>query len=290
MTASARPASSARIWLGPLMMLGGAIAIGFAPIGLRLSHFGPQATAFWRFIFALPMLAALIYGLGGRIGRPSLFAIVSGVFFGVDIALWHTSLKLTSVANATFLVNLGSASVGLIAWVALKERPHRIWIIAAPIALTGALLLSRGAGSISEGTLAGDLLALGAAVMVSLSIFFTKLARRAETGLHILFWATIAEAVVAAIASGVTRESLIPPDASWLLAPLALAAIAHSTGQALIAVGVGRTPAAAAGVLLLVQPVTSAILAWRLFGEVLTPVQIAGAALVLLGVWLAGRR
>ncbi len=134
------------------------------------------------------------------------------------------------------------------------------------------------------------MLALGAAVMVSLSIFFTKLARRAETGLHILFWATVAEAIVAAGASGVTRESLIPPDPVWLAAPLALAVIAHSTGQALIAVGVGRTPAAAAGLLLLVQPVTSAILAWRLFGENLTPVQIAGAGMVLLGVWLAGRR
>jgi drug/metabolite transporter (DMT)-like permease len=272
------------------MMLGGAIAIGFAPIGLRLSQFGPQATAFWRFAFALPMLAGLIYALGGRLGRPSPFAIVSGLFFGVDVALWHASLGLTSVANATFLVNLGSASVGLIAWVALKERPHRIWLIAAPIALIGASMLSRGAATTDAGSAQGDLLALAAAAMVGLSIFFTKLARRAETGLQVLFWATVAEAVVAAIASGVTHESLIPPQASWFAMPLLLAVIAHAIGQALISVGVGRTPAAAAGLLLLVQPVTSAILAWRLFGEALTFVQMAGAALILVGVWLAGRR
>jgi drug/metabolite transporter (DMT)-like permease len=272
------------------MMLGGAVAIGFAPIGLRLSHFGPQATAFWRFAFALPMLAGLIHALGGRLGRPSLFAIVSGLFFGVDVALWHASLKLTSVANATFLVNLGSASVGLIAWAVLKERPHRIWLVAAPVALIGALLLSRGAATTTTGSLQGDLLALAAAVMVGLSIFFTKLARRAETGLQVLFWATVAEAVIAAASSGVTHEALIPPQASWFVMPLLLAAIAHATGQALISVGVGRTPAAVAGLLLLVQPVTSAMLAWRLFNEDLTVMQMAGAALVLLGVWLAGRR
>jgi drug/metabolite transporter (DMT)-like permease len=271
------------------MMLGGAVAIGFAPIGLRLSHFGPQATAFWRFAFALPMLAGLIYALGGRLGRPSLYAIVSGLFFGVDVALWHASLGLTSVANATFLVNLGSASVGLIAWVVLKERPHRIWLVAAPIALIGALMLSRGAATTAS-SVQGDLLALAAAVMVGLSIFFTKLARRLETGLQVLFWATVAEVVVAAGSSGLTHESLIPPDASWFVMPLLLAIVAHATGQALISVGVGRTPAAAAGLLLLVQPVTSAIIAWRLFGEELTLVQTAGAALILVGVWLAGRR
>ena len=179
MTAEPQPAQT-RLWIGPMMMLGGAVAIGFAPIGLRLSHFGPQATAFWRFAFALPMLAAMIYGLGGRLGRPSWFSLISGLFFGVDVALWHASLGLTSVANATFLVNLGSASVGLIAWIALKERPHRIWLIAAPIALIGALLLSRGAAITSAGSWQGDLLALAAAVMVGFSIFFTKLARRAD--------------------------------------------------------------------------------------------------------------
>lgn len=273
-----------------MMMLGGAVAIGFAPIGLRLSHFGPQATAFWRFAFALPMLAAMIYGLGGRLGRPSWFSLVSGLFFGVDVALWHASLGLTSVANATFLVNLGSASVGLIAWIALKERPHRIWLIAAPIALIGALLLSRGVTTASAGSWQGDLLALVAAVMVGFSIFFTKLARRAETGLQVLFWATVAEAAVAATASGATHESLIPPEASWFVMPLLLAIIAHAVGQALISVGVGQTRAATAGLLLLIQPVTSAILAWRLFGEELSLVQMAGAGLVLLGVWLAGRR
>ena len=289
MTAKSQPAPT-RLWIGPLLVLGGAIAIGFAPIGLRLSHFGPQATAFWRFAFALPMLAAMIYALGGRLGRPSWFSLASGVFFGIDVALWHASLGLTSVANATFLVNLGSASVGLIAWLALKERPHRIWLVAAPLAVIGALLLSRGAQGANAGSWQGDLLALAAAVMVGWSIFFTKLARRAASGLEVLFWATVAETVVAAIAAGGARESLVPPEASWFVMPLLLAVIAHAVGLALISVGVGRAPAATAGLLLLVQPVTSAIFAWRLFGEELSLVQILGAGLVLVGVWLAGRR
>jgi drug/metabolite transporter (DMT)-like permease len=272
------------------MMLGGAVAIGFAPIGLRLSEFGPQATAFWRFLFALPLIAAVIYAQGGKLGRPSLMSLVAGAFFGLDITLWHASLVMTSVANATFIVNLGNAAVGLVAWLVLKERPARIWPVALAVALFGALLLSRGAAGEDAGALSGDLLALAAAVMVGLYLFFAKLARRTESAMQVLFWSTATTLAVSFIASLARQEPLVPPEPSWLLAPLFLAIIAHVLGQGLIVAGVGRTPAALAGVLLLIQPVAGALIAWPLFGETLTLVQLAGAALVLAGVWLAGRR
>lgn len=272
------------------MMVGGAIAIGFAPIGLRLSEFGPQATAFWRFLFALPLIAGVVYASGGKLGRPSVMALVAGTFFGLDITFWHASLLMTSVANATFLVNLGNAAVGFVAWVVLKERPTNVWLPAIAVALLGAFFLSQGTASASAGALTGDILALVAAVMVGLYLFFAKLARRTETAMQVLFWSTAATLVVSAIASGVQGEALIPPDPAWFIWPLALAVVAHVLGQGLIVAGVGRTPASVAGLLLLIQPVAAGVIAWPLFQEVLTPVQLTGCGLILLGVWLAGRR
>jgi drug/metabolite transporter (DMT)-like permease len=290
LTASTTDVAGKPAWIGPLMVAAGAAAVGFAPIGLRLSEFGPQATAFWRFLLALPLIAAAIYLRGGKIGRPSFIALAAGTFFGLDIALWHASLVLTSVANATFIVNLGPAAVGLVAWVVLKERPSKVWLFALAIALFGALLLSRGAKTADASALQGDLLALAAATMVGLFVFLTKIARRTESAMNVLFWSTIAMLAVSAVASLVKQERLVPVDWTWLVVPFFLAAIAHAVGQGLIVAGVGRTPAAAAGLLLLVQPVAAALIAWPLFGEGLTLVQLAGAALVLAGVWLAGRR
>lgn len=280
----------ARSWAGPLMLIAGAIAIGFAPIGLRLSEFEPQATAFWRFAFALPLIAAVIYAQGGRLGLPSPMALLAGGFFGLDIAFWHASLVMTSVANATFLVNLGNAAVGIVAWLVLKERPTRIWPYALGIALFGAFLLSRGAADGGASTLPGDLLALLAAIMVGLYLFFAKLARRDGGAMQVLFWSTATTLMVSLIACGVRAEPIIPPDPSWFIWPLALAVVAHVIGQGLIVGGVGRTPAALAGLLLLIQPVTGALIAWWRFDEALTPLQLTGCALVLAGVWLAGRR
>ncbi|MEL6664303.1 MAG: EamA family transporter, partial [Pseudomonadota bacterium] len=51
----------------------------------------------------------------------------------------------------------------------------------------------------------------------------------------------------------------------------------------------GRTPAAIAGVLVLVQPVTAAAISWQLFDEPLNGLQGFGGLLILTGVYLAQR-
>ncbi|HEV7691268.1 MAG TPA: DMT family transporter [Hyphomonadaceae bacterium] len=277
---------STRPWLGPLLVTCGAIAIGYAPIGLRLSEFGPQATAFWRFAFALPLILAVIYGSGGKLEKPSMLSLVAGLFFGFDIVFWHASLVLTSVANATFLVNLGNAAVGVVAWIVLKERPGKTWGFAIAIALVGALLLSRGAAGETAGAVQGDLLALLAAIMVGLYLFFAKLARRTSSAMNVLFWSTATTLAVTFFAALLRNEPMIPPEPGWLVVPLTLAIFAHVLGQGLIVAGVGRTPAALAGILLLIQPVAAGLIAWPLFREMLTPLQIFGACLILAGVWL----
>jgi drug/metabolite transporter (DMT)-like permease len=281
------PASDRAAWRGPLLVLAGALCIAFAPIGARISEFGPQATAFWRFALALPLLACVVRG---RVGRPSAVAICAGTFFGLDIALWHASLELTSVANATFLVNLGPVSAGLLAWLIFRERPSRAWPAAAAAAIGGAWMLSRGARAASPVTLQGDVLALAAAVMVSLYLITSKAAGRSLSVGQVMFWSTAAALCVAVVAVVLTGERLTPAEPSWLLPPLMLALLAQAAGQGLIVAGVGLTPTATAGLLLLVQPVASAAIAWAAFGETLTIVQAAGAALVLTGISLVRPR
>ena len=272
------------------MVAAGAIAVGYAPIGLRISEFGPQATAFWRFLFALPLLAILAFTFEGGIRRPSIYSLLTGLFFALDIAFWHAALVRTSVANATFLVNLGAIAVGVLAWLILKERPSRLWPFAAIVAVGGAWLLSSGASKGGVGNIEGDLIACIAASALAFYFLFAKLARRKETPLNILFWATIVETLVSLSATLLTGEQLIPPNPTWFIAPISLAIVAHGAGQSLIIAGIGRSTAGLAGLLILLQPVTSAIAAAGLFNEKLAELQLLGAAFILAGVWLAGRR
>ncbi|MEL6956403.1 MAG: DMT family transporter, partial [Pseudomonadota bacterium] len=153
-----------RAWIGPVAVLCGGICIGFAPIGLRLGldTLGPQAIAMWRYIFALPiLLTALVLIQRRGPAKPVPAVILAGVCFALDIALWHWALERTTVANATFIVNLGNICVGFLAWIVLRERPTLLWGIAVLIAMTGAGLLSQGGPADGKADLYGDLLAVG---------------------------------------------------------------------------------------------------------------------------------
>lgn len=287
------PSPAGQQLAGPIMVLTGGIALGFAPIGLRLGleELGPQAIAFWRYFLSVPILLPLVLIFNRRLpGRPNRYILLAGLFFTLDMALWHWSLTMTSVSNATFIVNLGNIGLGITAWLLLKERPSRNWFIAALLAIAGAAALSLGGDNIQSGALRGDMLALLAAFFVGLYMLFSKLARRGLTGLEAIFWLSLIEACIAFPLVFLAGERLLPASPSGLLMPLALAVIVQILGQGLIVSGLGSTNTAVAGILVLAQPVVAAFVAWQLFAEPLSAVQAGGAGAILVAVWLAQQK
>jgi len=285
-------ASTLPVWFGPILVFMGGVCIGLAPIGLRLGldDLGPQAIAFWRYTFALPVLFLLVLLVERRLpAKPNKFVIIAAVCFALDIGLWHWALTMTTVANSTFIVNLGNVCVGLTAWVFLKERPTPIWFVAVLIAMVGAGALTLGGGVEGKADLRGDLLALGAAVLVSFYIVASKVARRTLGGLETIFWLTAVEILVAALLVLTFRESFLPAKLEGFLVPLFLALAVQVAGQGLIITGLGHTPAAVAGVLVLVQPVVAAAISWQLFDEPLAPIQAGGGFLILIGILISQR-
>lgn len=279
-------------WYGPLLVLGGGVCIGLAPIGLRLGldELGPQAIAFWRYTIALPFLFLLVLATKRRLpAKPNRFVFIAGTFFALDIGLWHWSLTITTVANATFIVNLGNICAGLVAWLVLKQRPTLIWLIAVMIAMLGAAALSLGGAADGRTNIRGDLIALAAAALVSCYIVAASVARRTLSGIETIFWLTAVEIVVAALMVIGFRENFFPASLNGFLVPLFLAIVAHIGGQGLIITGLGHTPAAIAGVLILVQPVVAAAISWQMFDEPLAPMQAMGGFLILLGIFISQR-
>ncbi|MBN04902.1 DMT family transporter [Ponticaulis sp.] len=282
------------VLIGTVLLLTGGVLVGFAAIGLRLSvgdGVGPQATGFWRFFLSLPVILMVFVARGRLPAKPNLFAILTGVFFGLDIGVWHLSLTMTSVANATFIVNMGSLFVGVLAWVFLKDRPSIFWAIAVALALSGVWFLSAGksaAGGASD--IRGDMLALFAACFLSGYFLCGKLARDTLSALDVLFWATATMACVAFILCLVFREPVVPETLGQLKWPLAIAVCSQVLGQGCIIAGLGRVPPAIAGIMVIVQPVASALISWPVFGEALSVMQFIGGGLILVALLVAQRR
>src|SRR5688572_17726939 len=272
----------------------GATCIALSPIFVRVSEAGPTATAFWRVALAVPVLW-LLYFLkskqrAGRYAGKWPLLLAAGVAFAGDLGFWHASVMLTSVANSTLLANLASIFVTLAAWMFLRQRPSRLFLVGLGAALVGVTLLVHTSLELSPSGMAGDALGVLTAMFYAGYLLAVKALRdRGETTLHLMAVTTSITALFllpVALASG---EQMLPVSAFgwWMLIGLAL--ISHAAGQGLIAYALAHLPAAFSSVSLLAQPVMAALFAWALLSESLVPLQILGGLVVLAGIYLARR-
>jgi drug/metabolite transporter (DMT)-like permease len=275
-------------------LLAGATCIALSPIFVRLSEAGPTATAFWRVALAVPSLW-LLYFLVRRDAAPAHsthwgLLVAAGVAFAGDLAFWHSSIKLTSVANSTLLANLASLFVTLAAWIFLRQRPRALFLAGLAAALVGVGMLVKTSLAFSSTGLLGDALGLVTAMFYAGYLLAVKELRdRRESTLHLMAATSTITAVLllpVALASG---ERILPGTAFgwWIL--LGLALVSHAAGQGLIAYALAHLPAAFSSVSLLFQPVMAALFAWALLAEALVPLQMAGGVVVLIGIYLARR-
>lgn len=276
--------------LGALLL--GATCIALSPIFVRLSEAGPTATAFWRVALAAPPLwlswlaASPIRSHAGK--WPLLLA--AGLAFAGDLAFWHTSIKLTTVANSTLLANLASLFVTLAAWIFLRQRPSRTFLAGLGAALFGVTLLVHTSLEFSPTGLAGDALGVVTAMFYAGYILAVKgLRDRGETTVHLMAVTTTITALLLLPVALATGEQFLPTTAAGWLTLLGLALVSHAAGQGLIAYALAHLPAAFSSVSLLFQPVMAALFAWVLLAEPLVSMQVAGGLIVLAGIHLARR-
>lgn len=145
-----------------LLLVAGAIAIGFAPIFVRLAATGPIATAFWRMALAVPILW-IISRHQNTLHKDtwhSPWTWLAGIAFALDLAAWHFAIRLTSVTNATLLANCAVLLVPPLSRLFLRRAVRLSTIGYGALAFLGIALLSRASLRVGGEQLLGDALAL----------------------------------------------------------------------------------------------------------------------------------
>jgi drug/metabolite transporter (DMT)-like permease len=277
----------------------GALVIAFSAVLVRLAEVSPSTAAVFRCAYALPLLGLLAYRERQRYGprptRERQIALLAGVFFAADLTFWHHSIGQVGAGLATVLANVQVVLVGVIAWLALGERPDRRRALAVPVVLLGVVLISGAIGSGAYGKNPALGAVFGLATAVAYAVFILLLRRAGADGRRPagpLFDATLSSTVAAAIAGIVVGDIDFLPglDAQAWLVTLALTS--QVLGWLLISVSLPRLPALLTAITLTLQPVGSVILGVILLSEKPSVVQLAGVAVVVGGIVLAttGRR
>jgi len=276
----------------------GACAIGFAPIFVRFADVGSTATGFYRmFIAALVLWPWLLMqersGTSGSqppaAPRQWLLMIVAGVCFAADVLFFHAASRMTTVANATLLLNFAPIFVVLGARFMFRETVHPALVLGLGIALGGATLLMSRSLSLSVTHLRGDAFGLVAAIFYAGYLLAVSRLRASRSTAQIMVGTSAIGALTLFPLAILDDEPFLARSLSGWIVLAALGAVSHAGGQGLIAFALAHLPVGFSGVALLVQPVAAAVFAWILLEEALGPVQILGGLVVVFGVVLARR-
>lgn len=293
----ARTLSSATVSAALPALLLGAVGIAFAPIFVRLSEVGPISTAFWRVCLAMPALW-LWMAMEDRRSRDLpkrkpkglrdlALITLPGWFFAGDLAFWHLSITLTSVANATLLANFAPVFVTLFGWLLFRTTVTRTFVAGMVLSLAGAITLMGESLSISADHLLGDGLGVITAGFYAAYILSVGRLRATYTTASVMAWSAVTNTVALLVVALLAGESLWVPSLTGWAVLVALALVSHVGGQSLIAYALAHLPAAFGSVSLLLQPAVAAILAWVLLNEPLSALQGLGGLVILVGIVLA---
>ena len=274
-----------------LCLLAGGVAIAFAPIFVRLADTGPVASAFWRTALAAPLLWIMWKARppaetkgDGKWGALAL----AGVFFALDLGVWHWSIVWTSVANSTLLANLAPIFVTLAGWLFWKKKVTPVFLAGMATAIGGMFVLVGPHFGVGGTRLLGD--ALGALTAVFYAGYFLsiKVARDAGASTaRLMAWSTTITALALLPVALLSPQPMLPSSANGWLVLVGLALVSQILGQGLIAYAFAHLPASLSSVSLLIQPVVATLAAWAIFGEPVGAVQVIGGAIVLAGIWIS---
>lgn len=237
-----------------------------------------------RFVIAsvvLWLLAAHRGVIRGVTRRDVLGALaLGGILYSVETALTFAALERLDASMVELLLFCYPALVVVGAIVLRHERASRRRLVALALATGGVMLVLAGSAA---GTLdpLGTALALGAAVLYAAYVLG---AAKFDGRLHPLtFSALISTGAAISITSTGAASGSLNLGMGWAAwgCAAALALLATVIAVTAFLGGVARLGPGRAAILATLEPPLACVLAFFVFGERLTPLQLAGGALVV---------
>ena len=267
------------------MIVGAAVLWGMiGPFSVWATRAGLQASeiAFWR--AAIASLPFVLLALPNW-PRPNLASILGVLFFGATgiatmYGAFFNAVERTGPGIAAVLLYTGPAWVAVFEWIAARERPDSLSVVALLLTITGVVMLSLGSGDANVN--AGGIM-FGLLSGIAFSTHFT-VAPRYINMLGAPFVYALAMATAAILLAVVAQPSLPAQDA-W--PPLLFLTVFSTVGASLLfARGIVRVAPVRAAITSTIEPVVATVLSILLLNAVLGMRQIAGAVLVIAGVLL----
>ncbi|MDH5620749.1 MAG: DMT family transporter [Gammaproteobacteria bacterium] len=274
----------------------GAALISLSPVWVRLVDVAPSVSGFYRVLIG--GAALVIYLLVTRrqlhlSKRAWWLLIAASVFLSLDLWFWHRSIIYIGPGLATLLANFQVFFMMIAGMIFLRQVPRTAQIVAVPLALLGlAMIVGFDWATLAKDYQLGVILGLLTALAYACYLLTLRLIRESSSfrvPTREMAVVSILCSIILAVSVLAEGESLAIGtyrDFGWLVG---YGVLSHCLGWLFIASSLSEVTAVEAGIALLLQPTLS--FAWDvlIFGRAMTMIELAGAGLALVAIYLGSR-
>jgi drug/metabolite transporter (DMT)-like permease len=269
-----------------VLLVGSALfyASTYVPVSRAVEDLTPAAAVAIRFVVASLVFVpfAVREGRSGPLQPTDTRAEVraaglAGSVNTANLLLLSAGLQLTTASSSAFLTSLFVVFVPFLGALVDRRAPSRPVLAGVALAVLGSFLLTGATVEVGR----GDLLSIGAAMAASVHILVIG---RVASGVRFARFNAMQLAVVAALA-GVVCLVVGLGELTAVAVGLALLTGLCQAGGMGLQVAAQRTvdPSSSALILLLI-PIFGSLMGYVLSGDRFTPVNLVGAAVILLAV------
>lgn len=274
-------------------MLAAVASLAISSILVRNSGIGAVASGGYRLLLAVPIILLFTVYFERKIPIPEqnkalkehIYAVIAGVFFGLDLTLFNMSLRLTTMAEANLFTNLVPFLIAPISVVFFKQKIPLRFILPCILAFIALLLMNHG--SIDQKHMHGNLLSLGSMVFYALYWVMIDLSGKKLGSYRMMTIASMTGGVTLFIVAYLMSEKMVPETIHGWIYLCGIALTGQVTGQLIITSSVRYISVELSTFLLLTQPLFAGLFAFFLFNEMLAPIQLIGGILLLFSIYLA---
>lgn len=277
----------------PVLMIFGATLISFSGVFVKLADVSPTISGFYRVLIGGLLLLLLAILRGQRLWNgPAVFGltIFCGIFFALDLYVWHRSIHFVGPGVATILANFQVFFLGAVGVLFLKEVVTLRLLAAAPLAVAGLFLIfGIEWRTLTETYKTGVLLGVCAAGFYSaytLSLRALQSKEQALSPMATLAFVSLVTALCLAAAGWAEGRSFAIGNAKTLFSLLALGIFSQVLGWVVIATALPRLRASLAGLLLLLQPLLAFVWDVVFFHRPAGLINVVGVAVTLTAIYL----
>lgn len=275
-----------------LLLFLGVLGVSVSSILVKFSSAPSLITAtyrlFWTVVILIPIsLKKTLPELKTLKKKEVFMGALAGVLFALHFTVWFESLKHTTIASATVLVDTDVIFAAIGFCLFMGGSIPKKGIIAIIVTVCGGVITALSGGSEGGGSMFGNAIALLAAVLIASYTLIGRFMRSRNISTSaftmISYPVCLLTLLVLDFATGTPITGY---GAKELLIGLALAVFCTLLGHSIVSWSLKYLTPGYVSAVKLCEPVFATILGIFIFGEIPTALQIAGAAVIIIGVYI----